>query len=46
MDLEYIDFRERDQIGWVQFNRPEKLNAVNPDALIDLEKVVACCEED
>jgi len=46
MDLRYIIFEKRDGIGWVQFNRPEKLNALNPDVLRDLEKAVATCEED
>ena len=46
MDLRYIIFEKRDGIGWVQFNRPEKLNALNPDVLRDLETALACCEED
>ena len=46
MDLKYINFKKRDGIGWVQFNRPEKLNALNPDVLRDLEQAVATCEED
>ena len=46
MDLKYINFRKRDGISWVQFNRPEKLNALNPDVLRDLEQAVATCEED
>lgn len=46
MDLKYINFRKRDRIGWIQFNRPEKLNALNPDLLRDLEKAVASCEDD
>jgi enoyl-CoA hydratase/carnithine racemase len=46
MDPRYINFEKRDGIGWVQFNRPEKLNALNPDVLNDLQKAVAICEED
>jgi enoyl-CoA hydratase len=46
MDLKYIRFRREEGIGWVQFNRPEKLNALNPDVLRDLDSVVTCCEED
>jgi enoyl-CoA hydratase len=46
MDLKYIIFDCEDGIGWVQFNRPKKLNAINTDVLLDLEKVVARCEED
>jgi len=46
MNFKYINFKKRDGIGWIQFNRPEKLNALNPDVLRDLEQVVATCEED
>ena len=46
MDLKYINFKKQDGIGWVQFNRPEKLNALNPDVFRDLETIVSCCEED
>ena len=46
MDFKYIDFKKQDGIGWVEFNRPEKLNALNPDILRDLEKAVVYCEED
>jgi enoyl-CoA hydratase len=45
MDLKYIRFKERDAIGWIEFSRPEKLNAVNPDVLRDLETAVVGCEE-
>ena len=45
MDLKYILFHVEDGIGWVQFNRPEKLNAINTDLLMDLEKVVDHCEK-
>ena len=46
MDLKYINFRLEDGTAWVQFNRPEKLNALNPDVLRDLETVVARCEKE
>jgi len=46
MDLKYINFKARDGVGWVQFNRPEKMNALNPNVLRDLEQVVTACEED
>lgn len=46
MDLKYINLRVQDGIAWVQFNRPEKLNALNPDVLRDLGKAVGQCEED
>jgi len=45
MDLKYIIFDIKDGVGWVQFNRPEKLNAINTDVMLDLEKVIAHCEE-
>jgi len=46
MNLRYINFKKQDGIGWIKFNRPEKLNALNPDVLRDLEAAVICCEED
>jgi len=46
MDLKYINFKKLDGIGIVQFNRPERLNALNPDVFRDLEAIVSCCEED
>lgn len=46
MELKYIVFKKRDGIGWIQFNRPERLNAINPEVLADLETAVVNCEED
>jgi enoyl-CoA hydratase len=46
MDLKYINFWAQDGISWIQFKRPEKLNALNTELLMDLETAVACCEED
>ena len=46
MDLKYIKFKKQDDIGRIQFNRPEKLNALNPDVFKDLEQILSCCEED
>jgi len=46
MKLKYINFRRKDSVAWIQFNRPEKLNALNPNVLKDLETAVACCEEE
>jgi enoyl-CoA hydratase/carnithine racemase len=45
VELKYIKFKIEDGIGWIQFNRPKKLNAVNPDVLKELETVIATCEE-
>jgi enoyl-CoA hydratase/carnithine racemase len=41
-----IIFNVEDGIGWVQFNRPDKLNAVNAKVLEELEKVLFRCEQD
>lgn len=46
MELKYIKYNCEDGIAWAQFNRPEKLNALNRDVLLDLEAVVKACEED
>ena len=46
MDLQYILFTTEDGIGRIQFNRPAKLNAVNNDVLMDLEKALDRCLED
>jgi enoyl-CoA hydratase/carnithine racemase len=46
MDLKYINFREEDGVAWIQFNRPDKLNALNFNVLKDLETAVVRCEED
>jgi enoyl-CoA hydratase/carnithine racemase len=46
MDLQYILFSSEDGIGRIQFNRPDKLNAVNSDVLMDLEKALDQCHDD
>ncbi len=46
MELKYINLKIEDGAGRIQFNRPQKLNAVNPDVLKELETAVALCEED
>jgi len=46
MDLKYIIFKSEDGIGWIQFNRPERLNAINNQLLEDLETALAVCEKD
>lgn len=46
MDLQYILFTVEDGIGRIQFNRPDKLNAVNSEVLKDLEKALDACRED
>jgi enoyl-CoA hydratase len=44
VNLKYIKFKIEDGVGRIQFNRPEKLNAVNPDVLKELETAVEFCE--
>ena len=46
MDLKYIIFKIEEGIGWIQFNRPDKLNAVNAEVLADLEEALIRCEQD
>jgi len=46
MELKFIRFELRDNLAWIIFNRPEKLNAINPVVLSDLETVLAECEKD
>ena len=33
MELKYINLKIEDGVSRIQFNRPQKLNAVNPDVL-------------
>jgi enoyl-CoA hydratase len=44
VELKYIKFKIEDGVGRIQFNRPGKLNAVNPDVLKELETAVEICE--
>jgi len=46
MDENYIRFKSKDGIGRIQFNRPQKMNAVNPKVLVQLEEAVIACESD
>ena len=46
MDLKYILFSSEEGIGRIQFNRPDKLNAVNSEVLMDLERVLDQYYED
>lgn len=45
MNLKYMNFKIEDGIAWAQFNRPEKLNALNQDVIKDLQKIMVLCEE-
>ena len=46
MDLKYIIYKKSDGIARVKLNRPEKLNALNPDVYDELEKVFIDCERE
>lgn len=46
MDHHYIELEVREQIGWIQFSRKEKLNALNPDVLNDLKIALKICEKE
>ncbi|HTY23151.1 MAG TPA: enoyl-CoA hydratase/isomerase family protein [Desulfomonilaceae bacterium] len=46
MEIKYIKINTQEGIGRIQFNRPRKLNALNPDVLRDLETTPALCEGD
>lgn len=46
MDLKYMNYKSEGGIAWAQFNRPKKLNALNPDVFRDLEAIVEKCEDD
>jgi enoyl-CoA hydratase/carnithine racemase len=45
MDLEYIKQTNADGVSRIQFDRPEKLNAVNSKVLRELETAIIRCEE-
>jgi len=44
MSNENIIFTIENGIGVIQFNRPQKLNAINSDVLVEMEAVLAVCE--
>ena len=46
MDSKYVLISKEDGIGWIRFNRPDKLNALNSQVFGELEKAVADCEAD
>ncbi len=46
MSMEYIKVKIEEGVCWIQFDRPKKMNAVNPDVLKELETAIAQCEED
>jgi enoyl-CoA hydratase len=42
----YVKLNTRNGIAWVKFDRPDKLNALNPEVLADLEAALIECEKD
>jgi enoyl-CoA hydratase len=46
MDLKYVIYGKSDGIAKVKLNRPEKLNALNPDVYNELENIFIDCETD
>ena len=46
MDLEYIKTEVREGVGYIRFDRPDKLNAVNAEVLEQLETALIACEKD
>lgn len=46
MELKNIIFTKEDDIGWIRFNRPDKLNALNPEVFRELGKVIPICAAD
>ena len=46
MASHYIVLNKENGIGWIRFNRPDKLNALNSQVFQELEAAVAACEVD
>ncbi len=42
----HIIYEIKDNIGWVTLNRPEKLNAINDEMLLELDKMFVLAEQD
>ena len=45
MEQETVRLEVKEEIAWIRFHRPEKLNAMNSQVLADLAKALAFCEE-
>jgi enoyl-CoA hydratase len=45
MEQETVLLEVKEEIAWIRFHRPEKLNAMNSQLLSELEKAVVSCEE-
>jgi len=46
MEFRFIKTYRKGKIGWIQFNRIKKLNALNPDVFRDIETAISEYEED
>ena len=44
--MSYIITEMNDQIAWITINRPEALNAMNPDVISELEEALNNCIEE
>jgi enoyl-CoA hydratase len=45
-NYKYIKYEIVDNIGWVTLNRPEKMNAINDDMLLELDHMFGLAEQD
>jgi enoyl-CoA hydratase/carnithine racemase len=46
VDLQYLKVKSGEGVCWIQFHRPEKLNAINSAVLEELETALIQCEND
>ena len=46
MDFKTIIYEVKDNIAWVRLNRPDKLNALNPQVFREIGEAVELCEAD
>lgn len=46
MDYQTILFFVKNNVAWIRFNRPDKLNAMNAQMLAELDHAFAKCEQD
>ncbi len=40
MDYKYLIVEQKEKIGYIKFNRPEVLNAINVETILEIEKVM------
>ena len=46
MSYKYLIYEKNDGLARIKMNRPDKLNAINPDVFDELENVLIDCEKD